>query len=151
MGRWSGKLESGNLSRWVTALPDLMSLPSAEARIITSLRVAVMSQKCYRDSRPYLQDRLGGEPAANRFLILIEAIGEAWPESVKIARACCPHTMPDEMLLLNMLCCARQECRPGFDALICEMIAPCGRDRIYTDMRNFASVYKPWLVDSRSG
>lgn len=80
MGRWSGKLESGNLSKWVTALPDLMSLPSAEARIIMSLRVAVMSQKCYRDSRSYLQDRLGGELAANRFLILVETIGEAWPE-----------------------------------------------------------------------
>ncbi len=166
MGLWSGRsepeksgigkselsnLRAGSLAKLLTPLPDLMSLAASEARIIMSLRVAVMSQKCYRDSRPYLQDRLGGELAANRFLILVEAIGEAWPESVKIARACCPHTMPDEMLLLNMLCCVRQECRPGFDALICEMIAPCGRDRIYTDMRNFASVYKPWLVESRSG
>jgi hypothetical protein len=166
MGTWSGrsapkksgadKSESSNLrtdslAKLMAPLPHLMSLAASEARIIMSLRVAVMSQKCYRDSRPYLQDRLGGELAANRFLILVEAIGEAWPESVKIARACCPHTMPDEMLLLNMLCCVRQECRPSFDALICEMIAPCGRDRIYTDMRNFASVYKPWLDDSRSG
>ncbi len=159
MGLWSGKPEpgtwgtgnlgSGSLKKLMTPLPDLMSLAASEARIIMSLRVVVMSQKCYRDSRPYLQDRLGDEFAANRFLIMVEAIGEAWPESVKIARACCPHTMPDEMLLLNMLCYVRQECRPGFDALICEMIAPCGRDRIYTDMRNFVTTYKAWSTESR--
>lgn len=141
MGLWSGKLGSGNFAKLMAPLPDLMSLASAEARIVISLRVAVMSQKCYRDARPYLEDRLGSELAVSRFLIMVEAIGGAWPESVKIGRACCPHTMPDEILLLNMLRCAAQENRPAFDALICEMIAPCSRDRIYLDMSNFAAVY----------
>ncbi|MEP2101165.1 MAG: hypothetical protein ABJP02_07965 [Parasphingorhabdus sp.] len=141
MGLWSGKLGPGNLAKLISPLPDLMSLGRAEAQIITALRVVVMSQKCYRDARPYLQERLGSELAVNRFLILVESIGAAWPESVKIGRACCPHTMPDEILLLNMLRCAVQGSRPSFDALICEMIDPCSRDRIYLDMTNFVAAY----------
>jgi len=142
MGIWSG-----NLAKLVTPLPDLMSLPSAEARIIMALRVAVMSQKCYRDARPYLEDRLGSERAVSRFLILVEAIGGAWPESVTIARACCPHTMPDEILLLQMLRHAVDRNRPSFDALICEMLDVSSRDRIYLDMVNFAAVYGTRTVD----
>ncbi|MEH6757930.1 MAG: hypothetical protein V7676_10475 [Parasphingorhabdus sp.] len=143
MGIWSG-----NLAKLVTPLPDLLSLASAEARIIMALRVAVMSQKCYHDARPYLQDRLGSDLAASRFLILVEAIGGAWPETVKIGRACCPHTMPDEILLINMLRYVVQGDRPCFDSLICEMISPCGRDRIYLDMANFAAAYAVKSEDS---
>ncbi len=143
MGIWSG-----NLAKFMTPLPDLLSLASAEARIILALRVAVASQKCYRDARPHLRDRLGSDLAVGRFLILIESIGGAWPEPVKIGRTCCPHTMPDEILLLNMLRCAVQGNRPAFDALICEMIDPCGRDRIYLDMTNFAAVYGTRAVGS---
>ncbi len=141
MGPWSGKLGTENIAKLITPLPDLMSLGKAEAQTIVALRVAVMSQKCFRDARPYLQERLGSELAVSRFLIMVEAIGSAWPESVKIGRACCPHTMPDEILLLNMLRCAVQGNRPSFDALICEMIDPCSRDRIYLDMTNFAAAY----------
>lgn len=137
MGIWSG-----NLAKLVTPLPDIMSLPSAEARFVIALRVAVMSQKSYRDARPYLLDRLGNERAVNRFLLLVEAIGGAWPEAVMIGRACCPHTMPDEILILSLLRCAKNDHRPGFDALICEMIGPCGRDRIYADMISFSLAYK---------
>tara|TARA_R110000772_G_scaffold74939_1_gene162990 strand:- start:8828 stop:9259 length:432 start_codon:yes stop_codon:yes gene_type:complete len=143
MGIWSG-----NLAKLVTPLPDLLSLAGAEARIITALRVAVMSQKCYRDARPYLQDRLGSDLAVSRFLILIEAIGGVWPESVKIGRACCPHTMPDEILLINMLRCVAQGDRPSFDRLICEMIDPCGCNRIYLDMANFVAAYGTRPVNS---
>lgn len=136
MGVWSTSLQ-----KLLTPLPDLMSLASAEARIITGLRVAVMSQKAYRDARPFLRERLGSDLAVSRFLILIETIGGAWPDSVKIGRPCCPHTMPDEILLLNMLRHVVIGDRPGFDALTCEMIGDCGRERIYTDMGNFAAVY----------
>ena len=136
MGVWSASLQ-----KLLTPLPDLMSLASAEARIIIGLRVAVMSQKAYRDARPFLRERLGSDLAASRFLILAETIGGAWPDSVKIGRACCPRTMPDEILLLNMLRYVAMGDRPGFDALICEMIGDCGRERIYTDMENFTAVY----------
>lgn len=145
MGIWSG-----NLAKLVTPLPDLMSLPSTEARIIMALRVAVMSQKCYRDARPYLRDRLGSHLAMSRFLIVVEVIGGAWPESLTISRPCCPHTMPDEILLLNMLRHASAGNRPGFDALICEMIGPDNRNRIYLDMANFASVYGAGAIQSGS-
>ena len=136
MGVWSG-----SLGKLLTPLPDLMSLASAEARIITGLRVAVASQKAYRDARPFLRERLGNDLAVSRFLILIESVGGAWPEAVKIGRACCPHTMPDEILLLNMLRHVAEGNRPGFDALTCEMIGDSGRERIYTDMENFVAVY----------
>lgn len=142
MGIWSG-----NLAKLVTPLPDLLSLASMEARVIMALRIAVMSQQSYRDARPYLEDRLGSGIAVSRFLIMVEAIGGAWPESVKIGRACCPHTMPDEILLLNMLRSVVQQDRPAFDALICEMIDPCSRDRLYLDMSNFAAVYGTRTVD----
>lgn len=137
MGMWSG-----NLAKLMTPLPDIMSLPSTEARIVMALRVAVMSQKCYQDARPYLRDRLGSHLAMNRFLIVVEAIGMAWPESLTISRPCCPHTMPDEILLLSMLRQVGAGNRPAFDALICEMIDSDSRNRIYLDMANFASVYQ---------
>lgn len=143
MGIWSG-----NLAKLITPLPDLMSLTSAEARIIMALRVAVMSQKSYQDPRPYLQNRLGNNLSVSRFLILVEAIGGAWPESVMIGRACCPHTMPDEILLLSMLRYAAGGNRPAFDALICEMIDQGSRDRIYLDMVNFSVVYGKRSADS---
>lgn len=136
MGVWSG-----SFGKLLTPLPDIMSLASAEARIIIGIRVAVASQKAFRDARPFLHERLGSDLAVSRFLIMIESIGGAWPEAVKIGRACCPHTMPDEILLLNMLRHVVEGDRPRFDALTCEMIGDCGRDRIYTDMENFAAVY----------
>ncbi|QTD57053.1 hypothetical protein [Parasphingorhabdus cellanae] len=144
MGIWSG-----NLKKLMTPLPDLMSLPSAEARIIMALRVAVMSQKCYQDARPYLRDRLGSHLAMSRFLILVEAVGFAWPESLTISRPCCPHTLPDEILLLRMFRHAAAGNRPGFDALICEMIDPDSRNRVYLDMANFASVYGAHALKSK--
>lgn len=143
MGIWSGEI-----AKLLTPLPDLMSLNSTDARFIIALRVAVMSQKFYRDARPYLEDRLGSERAVSRLLILVEAIGGAWPERVKIGRACCPHTMPDEILLLNMLRCAGEGDRPSFDALISEMIDSGSRDRIYLDMANFTAVYGGSAMDS---
>ncbi|MEW4467634.1 hypothetical protein AB1K62_07375 [Parasphingorhabdus sp. JC815] len=136
MGVWST-----NFQKLLTPMPDLMSLASAEAHIIIGLRVAVMSQKAYRDARPFLRERLGSDLAVSRFLVLVETIGGAWPESVKIGRACCPHTMPDEILLLNMLRHAAVGNRPGFDALTCEMIGDSARERIYMDMESFAAVY----------
>ncbi|QJB69173.1 hypothetical protein [Parasphingorhabdus halotolerans] len=122
-------------------MPDLMSLPSAEARIILALRLAIASHKQRIDARKDIAARLGGKAPMGRFLILIETIGHAWPDSFGVGRCCCPSTTADEILLICMIRYVANEDRPKFDTLLCEMIDDCGRERIYNDIGNFIRSY----------
>lgn len=138
MSKWTTEL-----TRLMVTLPDLLSLAGAEARIILALRTAVMGNKLQRDVRGELGEKLGSRQAVNRFEILIESVGLGWPDSFQLGRICCQCTTLDEITLITMMRHAASGDRPGFDALTCEMIGPCERERIYGDMRGFASCYHP--------
>ena len=137
MGVWSASL--ANLG---VPLPDLFSLPGAEARILLALRLAVSSHKQQVDARAELSCRLGSDRAMNRFLIIIETIGNAWPESFHVGRSCCPYTTPDEILLLQMIRLSAGGNRPAFDSLLCEMIGENERERIFGDLNCFIATYQ---------
>lgn len=122
-------------------LPDIRTLPSVEARLIIAFRLAVIASRNDYDCWDQLSERLGGDRATTRILIVAETIGFAWPEPFQIGRPCCSLTTPDEIWLLAAIRLAACENRPGFDALSCEMIGDGARERIYNDLRNFVAVY----------
>ncbi|MEO9601552.1 hypothetical protein [Parasphingorhabdus sp.] len=129
------------LEKLMVPLPDIRTLPSVEARLIIAFRLAVVATKSEYDCKEYLSDRLGGELAANRILILAETIGFAWPEPFQIGRPCCSQTTPDEIWLMAAIRLAAGGNRPGFDMLSCEMIGDGERERIFNDLSNFVAAY----------
>lgn len=142
MGVWTA-----SIAKLQARLPDLLSLSGAEARILLALRHAVVCHKLGRNPRPGLEEKLGSGLAATRFLIVIETVGSAWPESFHIGRTCCPCTTPDEILLLQMTRLGGTGDRPAFDRLIMEMIGDSERNRIFIDISNFASAYRHQATD----
>ncbi len=129
------------LEKLALPLPDIRTLPSVEARLIIAFRLAVIANQNDYDCREQLSERLGGDRAATRLLMIAETIGFAWPEPFQIGRACCSQTTHDEIWLIAAIRLAAGENRPGFDMLSCEMIGDDGRERIYNDLRNFVATY----------
>lgn len=129
------------LEKLAMPLPDIRTLPSVEARLIIAFRLAVIASQHDYDCWDQLAQRLGGERAATRILIIAETIGFAWPEPFQIGRPCCSLTTPDEIWLIAAIRLAACENRPGFDSLSCEMIGGDARDRIYNDLRGFVATY----------
>jgi len=129
------------LEKLAMPLPDIRALPSVEARLIIAFRLAVAASQNDYDCRDQLSDRLGGNRAATRIMILAETIGFAWPEPFQIGRPCCSLTTPDEIWLIAAIRLAACENRPGCDGLSCEMIGGDARERIYNDLRGFVAAY----------
>lgn len=129
------------LEKLTLPLPDIRTLPSVEARLIIAFRLAVVASQHDYDCRDQLSERLGGDRAATRILIVAATIAVAWPEPFQIGRPCCSQTTPDEIWLIAAIRLAACENRPGFDALSCEMIGDDARERIYSDLRNFVAAY----------
>jgi hypothetical protein len=129
------------LQKLVIPMPDIRTLPALEARIIMSLRLAIVAHKTDQDCRSRLAERLGSRLAATRLLIVVETVGFAWPESFKTGCPCSPETTPDEILFLNMIRLAAIGNLPAYNALICEMIDDSARERIFHDIRNFTAAY----------
>lgn len=129
------------LEKFSLPLPDIRTMPAVEARLIIAFRLAVLALKNEYDGSEQLSDRLGGQLAATRILILAETIGFAWPEPFQIGRPCCSQTTPDEIWLAAAIRLAAGGNRPAFDLLSCEMIGDSERERIYIDLRNFVAAY----------
>ena len=129
------------LEKLVVPMPDIRTLAGPEARIIMSLRLAIVAHKTNQDCRERLDERLGSRKATIRLLLIVETVGFAWPEAFKIGCPCTPKTTPDEILFLNMMRHVVTGNRPAYDALLCEMIDDCARERIWHDIGNFADIY----------
>ncbi|MEP3696636.1 MAG: hypothetical protein ABJM99_16855 [Parasphingorhabdus sp.] len=129
------------MEKLVVPMPDIRTLAGAEARIIISLRLAIVAHKTGQDCRERLDDRLGSRKATTRLLLIVETVGFAWPEAFKIGCPCSPQTTPDEILFLNMIRYAVAGNRPAYDALLCEMIDDSARERIFHDIQNFSAIY----------
>lgn len=129
------------LEKLLLPLPDIRTLPSVEAKLIIAFRLAVIASQNDYDGHIQLSDRLGGDLAATRILILAETIGFTWSEPFQIGRPCCSQTTPDEIWLIAALRLAAGENRPAFDSLSYEMLGDSERERIYNDLRNFVAAY----------
>jgi hypothetical protein len=126
----------------ISQMPDLRALPAAQARITIATRVAVVFSKLERDPRPELEQRLGSNEAAVRFLDLVEEIGSAWPEPVYVNAPCCPRLSYDEMMVLDLVTAAVQCRREAFDAFLRDMIPAPARDRLYAASQRFVEAYR---------
>lgn len=125
----------------IAATPDLRVLPAAQARIAMATRIAVVFMKLGRDPRAELDRRLGSERAAERFLLLIEAIGTAWPEPVYVNPPCCPKLSYDEMMVLDLLAARGRGDRPAFDEFLRDMLPGEARDCLYAAAGAFIAAY----------
>ena len=123
-------------------MPDLRTMPAAQARIAVATRVAVVFAKLERDPRPELELRLGNAEAAVRFLDLVEEIGTAWPEPVYVNAPCCPRLSYDEMMVLDLITAAVRSDREAFDAFLRDMIPAKQRDRLYAVSKRFVKIYR---------
>ncbi|ASK90015.1 hypothetical protein [Sphingorhabdus sp. SMR4y] len=129
------------LEKLLLPLPDIRSLPAVEAKLIIAFRLAVVASQNSIDCLDPLSDRLGGQRAATRMLILAETIGSAWQEPFQIGRPCSSLITPDEIWLIAAIRMAAGDNRPAFDSLSCEMLGDGERDRIYNDLGNFVAAY----------
>ncbi len=136
------KVWSAHFSKLGAPLPDLLSLPGAEARIILALRHAIICQKLQQDPMVGLAERLGNRLAVTRFLIVLESVGNAWPDNFHLGRNCCRHTTADEITLLQMIRYCALDDRPDYDQLLCEMIDEDARNRVFIDISNFVSAFQ---------
>lgn len=126
----------------IAQMPDLRTMPSAQARIAVATRVAVVFAKLERDPRPELELRLGSGDAAIRFLDLVEEIGTAWPEPVYVNAPCCPRLSYDEMMVLDLITAAVRFDRETFDAILRDMLPAQRRDRLYAVSERFVEIYR---------
>ncbi|MEO0439829.1 MAG: hypothetical protein AAF067_03025 [Pseudomonadota bacterium] len=136
------KVWSAHFAKLGAPLPELLSLSGVEARIILALRHAIICQKLQRNPMAGLEERLGIRLAVTRFLIVLESVGNAWPDNFHLGRNCCRHTTADEITLLQMIRCCALGDRPAYDQLLCEMMDEDARNRVFIDISNFVSAYQ---------
>jgi hypothetical protein len=105
-----------------------------EARLVVAMRIAIFAHKSGADPAPYVATRLGSAVLSNQLSLVVEAIGQAWPEPFAVSRPCCGRLSPDEGMFIGMLRAAMRGNRAAFDRQTCEMIGEDGRTLIYNLM-----------------
>lgn len=113
---------------------DLGSATMFEARLVVALRIAVFAHKTGADPAPHVATRLGSVALSNQLSLVLEAIGQAWPEPFSVSRPCCSRLSPDEAMFVGMVRSAMRGNRAAFDRQTREMIAEDARTLIYNLM-----------------
>ncbi|HET6538412.1 MAG TPA: addiction module antidote protein [Sphingopyxis sp.] len=117
----------------------MRDLPILPAQSILALRHAILCRRAGRDTLPELERRLGSRIAARRFRVLMEAMGQIWPDPFAVAPPCCSRLSFDEALLAQMVMAAALQDRHHFDFLSAEMLGMDARDMLYACLHNFLS------------
>ena len=117
---------------------DLGSASLVEAKLIVALRIAVFAHKSGADPAPHVAARLGSIALSNQLSLVLEAIGQAWPDPFSVSRPCCARLSPDETLFVGMLRSAMRGNRAAFDRQTREMISEDPRTLIFTLMWQMA-------------
>ncbi|MFN3820644.1 hypothetical protein [Blastomonas sp.] len=113
---------------------DLGSATLFEARLVVATRIAIFAHKSGADPAPHVAERLGSALLSNQLSLILEAIGQAWPEPFCVSRPCCGRLSPDETMFVAMLRAAMRGNRAAFDRQSCEMLAEDARTLIYNLM-----------------
>lgn len=117
--------------------PFVRDLPADGAQAVLALRFCILCRRSGRDPTPELARRWGGIAAARHYRLVVEAIGQCWPDPFAVAPPCCPRASFDEALLAAMVGSARADDRAAFDALSAEMLGVDARDMLFTALGNF--------------
>lgn len=126
------------LTTHFTAPPRLADLAPTQALIVSASRHWVMAQRQRRCPLQAAAARLDSAETARSLHLLLATVGAAWPDPVAIAPPCCGILTYDETTLVGMILAARHHGRPVFDALLCEMLGPDARDRLFDASRDLA-------------
>lgn len=122
---------------------DLGSASLFEAKLVVALRIAVFAHKSGEDPGPHVAARLGSTVLSNHLSLVIEAMGQAWPDPFSVSRPCCGRLSPDEAMFVGMVRSAMRGNRAAFDRLTCEMIGEDARTLIYNLMWQFGRMAMP--------
>lgn len=113
---------------------ELGSATLFEARLVVALRVAVFAHKNGADPAPHVAARLGSAALSNQLSLILEAMGQAWPEPFSVSRPCCGRLSPDEAMFVGMVRGAMRGNRATFDRQTREMLGEDARTLIYNLM-----------------
>lgn len=113
---------------------DLASASLFEAKLVVALRIAVFAHKSGEDPGPHVAMRLGSHALSNQLSLIVEAMGQAWPDPFSVSRPCCGRLSPDEVLFVSMVRTAMRGNRAAFDRSTCEMLSEDARTLIYNLM-----------------
>lgn len=113
---------------------DLGSATLFEAKLVVATRIAIFAHKSGLDPAPYVAARLGNPVLSNQLSVILEAMGQAWPEPFCVSRPCCGRLSPDETMFVAMLRAAMRGNRAAFDRQSFEMLAEDARTLIYNLM-----------------
>ena len=113
---------------------ELGSATLVEARLVVALRIAVFAHKSGTDPAPHVAARLGSTALSNQLSLVVEAMGQAWPDPFSVSRPCCGRLSPDEILFVGMVRSAMRGNRAAFDRQTREMLGEDARTLIYNLM-----------------
>lgn len=126
--------------RRLTQSRTLRHTPPPAAQIILGLRLCVLLYKCGRNPVPELEQKFGSMAAARRFGIVVEAIGQMWPDPFAVSPPCCPMLSFDESLLSDAAEAAAAQDRVSFDRLTAEMLGGDARETLFATLTEFQAV-----------
>jgi len=113
---------------------DLGSASLVEAKLVVALRIAVFAHKAGTNPAPHVEMRLGSVALSNQLSLVLEAMGQAWPEPFCVSRPCCGKLSPDEAMFVGMMRSAMRGNRAAFDRQTREMLPEDARNLIYNLM-----------------
>jgi len=113
---------------------DLGSANLFEANLVVAMRIAIFAHKSGVDPAAHVATRLGSVMLSNQLSLIVEAMGQVWPEPFGVSRPCCGRMSPDEALFVSMLRAAIRGNRAAFDRQTQEMLAEDARTLIYNLM-----------------
>ena len=95
-------MQNSALYRLFAAQPLIRDLPVEAAQAVLALRYCILCRRSDRDPMPELERRWGNILAARRFGLVVEAVGQIWPDPFAVAPPCCPRLSFDESLLASI-------------------------------------------------
>jgi hypothetical protein len=126
--------------KWIHALSqaqDLRELPLPAVQAVMAIRCCVIGQYVDRDPINDLINRFGSPAAAQRFLIVFEAIGTAWPDPFTVSRPCCCMLSFDEALFAHMVVASLSHNQAAFDRLTCDLLNSDARATLFATLNAF--------------
>lgn len=136
-------MQNSELVRRLTEQPLVRDLPVEAAQAVLALRYCILCRRSGRDPLPELERRWGSALAACRYRLVVEAVGQCWPEPFAVAPPCCPRASFDEALLAAMVDAASHGNRAQFDWLTSEMLGGDAREMLFVALEHFLRARAP--------
>lgn len=111
--------------------PRMRALHPVAGRFVYALRLIALHERARTDPVPELAQRLGQITIAIKTLQLLDAVTQAWPETVHVRRFCCGCLSHDELTLGRMIEAAWRGDQKEFIRQIDGLVRPDRTERIW--------------------